>query len=114
AGQAVGAVPAAAAVLCMPPRQEGFGNVALEAGAAGIPVVTSRRAGVSELLDGALDGLVVDDPEDLDALRAALERALGPERATLGAAARRLAESLPWEAHLDRVERLLEEVGGAG
>jgi UDP-glucose:(heptosyl)LPS alpha-1,3-glucosyltransferase len=110
--QDIEAVLAAADVLCMPSRQEAFGNVALEACAAGIPVVTSRRAGVAELLDGALDALVVDDPEDLDALRAALERALGPERAALGAAARRLAEALPWEAHLDRVERLLEEVAG--
>jgi UDP-glucose:(heptosyl)LPS alpha-1,3-glucosyltransferase len=110
----VEAVLAAADVLCMPSRQEAFGNVVLEACAAGIPVVTSRRAGAAELLDGPLDALVVDDPEELDALAAALDRALGAERATLGAAARRLAEALPWEAHLDRVETLLEEVARAG
>jgi UDP-glucose:(heptosyl)LPS alpha-1,3-glucosyltransferase len=110
----VEAVLAAADVLCMPSRQEAFGNVALEACAAGIPVVTSRRAGAAELLDGPLGALVVEDPEDLDALAAAIERALGPDRATLGAAARRLAEALPWEAHLDRIETLLEEVAGGG
>jgi UDP-glucose:(heptosyl)LPS alpha-1,3-glucosyltransferase len=110
----VEAVLAAADVLCLPSRQEAFGNVALEACAAGIPVVTSRRAGAAELLDGELGTLVVENPEDLDALAAAIARTLGPERATLGAAARRLAEALPWEAHLDRVETLLEEVAGAG
>jgi len=110
----VEAVLAAADVLCMPSRQEAFGNVALEACAAGIPVGTSRRAGAAELLDGPLGALVVEDPEDLDALAAAIERTLGPDRATLGAAARRLAEALPWEAHLDRIETLLEEVAGGG
>ncbi len=103
---------AAADVVCVPSRQEAFGNVVLEACAAGVPVVTSRRAGAAELLDGALAALVVDDPEDVDALRAAVLRALGPEHQTFGVAARRLAESLPWHAHLDRIEALLQEVAG--
>ena len=93
----------------MPSRQEAFGNVVLEACAAGVPVVTSQRAGASELLAGPLRELVVDDPEHLDAVGAALERALGPDHSALGAAARRLAEALPWDLHLDRLEALLEE-----
>lgn len=105
----VEAVLAAADVVCVPSRQEAFGNVVLEACAAGVPVVTSRRSGAAELLDGSLATLVVEDPEDLDALGAALDRALGPERAALGATARRLAEALPWDLHLDRLEALLEE-----
>jgi UDP-glucose:(heptosyl)LPS alpha-1,3-glucosyltransferase len=109
----VEAVLAATDVVCVPSRQEAFGNVVLEACAAGVPVVTSRRAGAAELLDGPLGTLVVDDPEDLNALAAALERALGPERAALGAAARRLAEALPWDLHLDRLEALFEETARA-
>jgi UDP-glucose:(heptosyl)LPS alpha-1,3-glucosyltransferase len=105
----VEAVLAAADVVCVPSRQEAFGNVVLEACAAGVPVVTSERAGAAELLDGPLRELVVDDPERIDALGAALERALGADRPALGAAARRLAEALPWELHLDRLEALLEE-----
>jgi glycosyltransferase involved in cell wall biosynthesis len=97
----------------VPSRQEAFGNVVLEACAAGVPVVTSQRTGAAELLDGPLEALVVDAPDDLDSLREALNRALGPERATLGAAARRLAESLPWDLHLDRLEALLEETASA-
>jgi UDP-glucose:(heptosyl)LPS alpha-1,3-glucosyltransferase len=105
----VEAVLAAADVVCMPSRQEAFGNVVLEACAAGVPVVTSRRVGAAELLDGPLRDLVVDDPECLEAVGAAIERALGPDHSTLGAAARRLAEALPWDLHLDRLEALLEE-----
>src|SRR5581483_8352751 len=56
----VEAVLAAADVVCVPSRQEAFGNVVLEACAAGVPVVTSRRAGAAELLDGPLAALVVD------------------------------------------------------
>ena len=106
----VEAVLAAADVACAPSRQEAFGNVILEACAAGVPVVTSRRAGAAELLEGALASLVVDDPEDLDALGRALDRALGPEHDGLAGAARRRAEGLPWDAHVARVESLLQEV----
>src|SRR5439155_428624 len=74
----VEAVLAAADVACLPSRQEAFGNVVLEACAAGVPVVTTRRAGAAELLEGPLAALVVDDPEDLDALARALAHALGP------------------------------------
>jgi UDP-glucose:(heptosyl)LPS alpha-1,3-glucosyltransferase len=106
----VDAVLAAADVACVPSRQEAFGNVVLEACAAGVPVVTSRRAGAAELLDGPLAELVVDDPEDVGALRAALARALGRDHDALARAARACAERFPWPAHLDRLEALLGEV----
>jgi glycosyltransferase involved in cell wall biosynthesis len=107
----VDAVLAAADVLCVPSRQEAFGNVILEACAAGVPVVTSRRVGAAELLDGSLAALVVESPEDRPALAAALEHALlGPDRSAFAAAARARAEALPWSAHLDRVEAVLAEV----
>ena len=105
----VEAVLAAADVVCVPSRQEAFGNVVLEACAAGVPVVTSRRTGAAELLDGDLARLVIDDAESLDALAAALEEALGPDRGLFGAEGRRLAEALPWDLHCDHVEALLEE-----
>jgi len=100
---------AAADVACVPSRQEAFGNVVLEACAAGVPVVTSRRAGAAELLDGVLADLVVDDPTDIRAVGAALGRALAA-RDTLGRAARERVEPLTWDAHLDRVDAFLTEV----
>ena len=106
----VEAVLAAADVACVPSRQEAFGNVVLEACAAGVPVVTTRRTGAAELLGAPLDALVVEDPEDLGALCAALTRALGPDAPALRAAARACAEAHPWDEHLDRIEALFGEV----
>ena len=106
----VEAVLAAADVVCVPSRQEAFGNVVLEACAAGVPVVTSRRAGAAELLDGSLASLVVDDPEDLGALARALAVALGPDGEALRRAARARAEAFPWDRHLERLEAFLGEV----
>jgi UDP-glucose:(heptosyl)LPS alpha-1,3-glucosyltransferase len=76
----VDAVLAAADVLCAPSRQEAFGNVVLEACAAGVPVVTSSRVGAAELLEPPLLDLVVADPEVLPGLRRAPRR-----RALVGA-----------------------------
>src|SRR5207253_3975167 len=97
----VAALLAAADVVCVPSRQEAFGNVVLEACAAGVPRVTSRRTGAAELLDGPLAALVVDDPEDLDALARALSHALGPAHDALAQAARPPAEEFPWDQPLD-------------
>jgi UDP-glucose:(heptosyl)LPS alpha-1,3-glucosyltransferase len=110
----VDAILAATDVLVVPSRQEAFGNVVLEACAAGVPVVTSRRVGAAEVLDGEVASLVVDDPERLADLRSAIDRALDPTRhGGLSRAARALAERHPWSTHIDEVERVLGEVARA-
>jgi UDP-glucose:(heptosyl)LPS alpha-1,3-glucosyltransferase len=109
----VATVLAAADVLCLPARQEAFGNVVLEAAAAGVPVVTSAAVGAAELLDGPLRDLVVADPTDTRALGAAIARALAPGWEARSAAARELAEDHPWGRHLDELEAFLGEVASA-
>jgi UDP-glucose:(heptosyl)LPS alpha-1,3-glucosyltransferase len=99
---------AAADVVCVPSRQEAFGNVVLEAMASGTPVVTSRVVGAAELLEPPLDTLVVERPDALPDVRRALVRALGEEHARYAAAARTAAEGHPWSRHLDELERVLE------
>jgi glycosyltransferase involved in cell wall biosynthesis len=62
-------------VFVMAGRQEGFGFVFLEAMASGIPVVASSLDGSREaVLDGKLGELA--DPNDREALKAAIRRAL--------------------------------------
>ncbi|SBT37739.1 glycosyltransferase [Micromonospora auratinigra] len=83
---------AAADVLCLPTRREGFPNVVLEAAACRIPAVTTRATGaVDSVVDGQTGFVVpVDDP---GALAEALERLCAdpPLRARLGGNARRRA-----------------------
>ena len=109
----VPALLAAAEVLCLPSRQEAFGNVVLEALASGIPVVATRTVGATELLDEACADLLVGDPTDAAALTGAIDRALDDGWEARRQASRTLAERHPWSRHLDEVERFFGEVGHA-
>jgi UDP-glucose:(heptosyl)LPS alpha-1,3-glucosyltransferase len=75
-------------------------NVVLEALACGLPVITSRYNGVSELLHPPREGFVIDDPHDHEHLAACLEQLLDPaRRAACAAAARRTAAGWTFEHH---------------
>jgi phosphatidyl-myo-inositol dimannoside synthase len=75
-------------------EQEGFGIVFLEAAASGVPQVAGRSGGSHEAVVDGETGYVVEEPDDVDAVAAALQRLVddGDLRRTLGAAARRRAE----------------------
>lgn len=64
---------AAADLVAMPSRAEGLGVAALEALAAGRPLVASRVGGLAELVVDGVCGVLVP-PDDPAALAAALER----------------------------------------
>jgi glycosyltransferase involved in cell wall biosynthesis len=87
---------AAATCLVFPSLYEGFGMPVLEAMARGVPVATSGRASLREV---AGDAALVFDPEDVDAIRAAIERLLfdRAERERLTAAGRERAARFTWE-----------------
>ena len=63
----------AADVFAIPSRREGQGIAALEAMAAGIPLVASRVGGLADMLSDGETALLVP-PDDPDALAAALSR----------------------------------------
>ncbi|WP_432510190.1 glycosyltransferase [Kineococcus sp. SYSU DK001] len=86
---------ATSAVLCLPSRtgptgdQEGLGQVLLEAGAVGRPVVATRHGGIPSAVVDGRTGLLVPEG-DPRALAAALRRVLDDDALarSLGAAAR--------------------------
>ncbi|MBI3754713.1 MAG: glycosyltransferase family 4 protein, partial [Deltaproteobacteria bacterium] len=58
----------AADIFVLPSIYEPFSNACLEAMAAGLPVVTSRINGVSEILTDGKDGMIVNDPANPEEL----------------------------------------------
>jgi lipopolysaccharide/colanic/teichoic acid biosynthesis glycosyltransferase len=106
-------------VLALATRREGFPTVALEAAAAGKPVVTTRATGA---MDAVLDGQtgILLPQRDAAALAAALGRVLA-EPGTAMAMGRRgrawvereFAPQRPWRELRDVYVRLLADTGRA-
>jgi glycogen(starch) synthase len=97
---------AAADVVLVPSRVEGFGIVALEAAAAGVPVVASDVDGLAEFLSP--ENAMLVPPADPSALAAAIKEALQPQvRAQRIVAARSLAERFRWKNVVGDYEREL-------
>ena len=105
---------AAADIFAMPSRREGQGIAALEAMAAGVPLVASRVGGLAEMLADGETGLLVS-PGDPDALAAAFSRLQsdGRLRGNLAESALALVQSrYSLQTMLDTLTMLYQNEGG--
>lgn len=64
---------AAADIFLLPTFYDPFSNACLEALASGLPIVTTRDNGFSEIIENGVHGSVVDHARNVGALRAAIE-----------------------------------------
>ncbi|MBL6457512.1 glycosyltransferase [Belnapia sp. T6] len=107
----------AADLVLVPSRYESFGLVAIEAMAAGTPVVALAAGGLAEVVTDGVDGLLVPDgPEAAEALAAALlDLARDPaRRAQLAAGARHSFETrFTIAAMVDRLEPAFQALAAA-
>ena len=84
--QFLGVVPdmpslyAAADIFVLPTVYDPFSNACLEALAAGLPVITTRANGFSEIIENGRHGSVIDDPRDSLAMVEALQFWADPAR----------------------------------
>ena len=94
----------AADALVLPTPYDAFGMVITEAMACGLPVVTTPRAGASELFQHGVHGLLVQSPTDVDAIGQAM-RTLADDadlRSRMGSAAAALMREHTWDRVADR------------
>ena len=67
-------------IFLLPTLYDPFSNACLEALAAGLPVITSRANGFSDIIESGRHGTVIDDPWDVAAIREALQFWSDPAR----------------------------------
>jgi len=85
--------------------------VVLEAMASGLPVVTSRFNGVSELMTPGIEGYVLRDPADHRELVEYLRQLMDARhREAMARAARNVAEMHPLDANFESIFKLYEYV----
>jgi trehalose synthase len=109
----VNAMQRRATVVVQKSLQEGFGLTVTEAMIKARPPVASRVGGIQDQVRHEREGLLVDDPADLGAFAAVLNRLLGDNTfAThLGERARvRAVEEFVGDRHLARYADLLRGV----
>src|SRR5262249_24297723 len=118
----------ASRVLCLGPRRDGqncyfaadflvhptfydpCSLVVLEALACGLPVITSRYNGASELLHPPREGYVIDDPHHHAELAWCMEQLLDPRRRSICAeAARQTASEWTFVHHYQQLLSILAE-----
>ena len=100
----------AADVYVSPSREDSFGLPVAEAMACGLPVITSVCAGVADYIDEGVDGFVLRDPRDTQALAELIERlqARPDLRDRLGDAASKTIQEWDWNRNAAAVWELLK------
>jgi UDP-glucose:(heptosyl)LPS alpha-1,3-glucosyltransferase len=103
---------AAADALLLPTPYDSFGMVVTEAMASGVPVVVSREAGASELIEHGVNGLLLEDVTDQAELAGWME-SLEQDRegaVRLGCEGRRTVERLSWDAVARETMQVYEDL----
>lgn len=103
---------AAADVYVSPSREDSFGLPVAEAMACGLPVITSAFAGVADCVRDGVDGFILSDPHDAQALAQCVARLQKDEtlRTSIGEAAALAILAWTWDRNAAAVWQLLTEV----
>jgi len=64
----------------LPTIYDPFSNACLEALSFGLPVITTRANGFSEVMEDRIHGSIVDQPDEIDDLRNAIQTWSDPTR----------------------------------
>ncbi len=105
---------AAATLVCVPSYNESFGLVAVEAQAAGTPVVAAAVGGLATVVRDGHSGLLVEGHDPTDYARA-IERVIGQPalRERLAEGALRQAANFAWERTAERTVEVYRQASAA-
>jgi glycosyltransferase involved in cell wall biosynthesis len=80
--------------------------------ACGLPVIVSRRAGVSELITHGENGLILDDPRDVRELANLIDVVYkNPDlRQKLGRNAATCAKQYTWQRNADGLKEIIDKI----
>jgi glycosyltransferase involved in cell wall biosynthesis len=103
---------AAADLYVSPSREDSFGLPVAEAMACGLPVISSMFAGVADIIHDGIDGFLLREPHDAQALSHFIELLYsGPDfRTRMGDAAARTALEWTWDRNAEAVWKLLTDL----
>ncbi len=95
----------------LPTKHDPCSLVVLEALSMGLPVISTRFNGACEIMTTGVHGLVLTDPEDIDALSDAMRQLLDPaRRATMSRACLELRPTLSYENHLRTLLEIYQRI----
>jgi UDP-glucose:(heptosyl)LPS alpha-1,3-glucosyltransferase len=95
--------------LALPSLFEPFGNVVIEAMAAGLPALCSKQTGAAELIPQEFRELVVEDPTDAKELAHRVNLLLRL-RGDASQLARATAEQYSWERHSSKLLSIISDI----
>ncbi|OPY14627.1 MAG: Lipopolysaccharide core biosynthesis protein RfaG [Syntrophus sp. PtaB.Bin001] len=97
-------------LLVFPTIYEPFSNVCLEAMAAGLPVVTSRINGASEVIVEGQNGYVIENPLDPAEIMLKIRQGLDIAKDCIEATNRNILCRLTWDNHIEQILDLYRTV----
>jgi UDP-glucose:(heptosyl)LPS alpha-1,3-glucosyltransferase len=103
-------------LLLYPSMYEPFANVCLEACACGLPVLTTRLNGSSELIKHGKNGYLLGKADELNKMSEYIEDFLGQSNEKKNEFSReavKAAESCDWKKHADELECIFIELTGS-
>jgi UDP-glucose:(heptosyl)LPS alpha-1,3-glucosyltransferase len=107
---------AAADIFVFPTMYEPFGNVHLEALASGLPVITTKNSGASEIIKDDIQGFVVSGPEDVEGIAKGIRSFVNNREKLreMSKNARALAEEFTFEKHMNKIRELYKSISSGG
>lgn len=97
--------------LVLPSRYEPFANVCLEAMACGIPAVTTRSNGSSEVISDGDDGFILDKWDDTEGLARVIKQLYdNASHKKMGNNAALAAQKYTWKSHFEQTKKIIDSL----